>query len=145
MVEIPLFTRKELARAFALLMSDGAATRWADEWFSRFGGDENVDENGFYLYVDWTADEPSEPPSARGLAGGGDNSSQTGFEHLGRMTENELGEHLMSLSGFHLNLLALSSPVLFDRIRTGLGDSLEAATNGREQMRRIVQAVARRR
>lgn len=144
MRSIPLFTRAELAHAFALLMSEGAANRWADEWFARFAGDEVVDENGFYLYLDWTADEPSVPPSVRGLAVGGSASDQTGFEHLGRLTEDELGEHLMDFGGFHLNLLSLSSPVVFDRIRAGLGDSLEAATRGREQMRRIVQAITTR-
>src|SRR4051812_49828157 len=112
---IPIFTRAELAHAFGLLMNESAATRWADEWFIRLADDEGVDENGFYLYVDWTAGDPNLQASIVAYAGTRNPSSRTGYEHLRLLTEDELGEFLMYFSDFHLNLLSFSSPIVCDR------------------------------
>jgi hypothetical protein len=125
-------------------MSEGAAHRWADEWFTRFAGDENVDENGFYLYLDWTAGDPSLQASIVAYAGSHNGSTHTGYEHLRPLTEDELGEYLMYFSDFHLNLLSFSSPIVFERIRAALGDSPKIAARKREQMQQIVQAIATR-
>ena len=141
---IPLFTRGELAHAFGLLMSEGAAIRWAHEWFMRFTADEDVDEHGFYLYTDWTAADSSESPAIVAIAAGAGSSQGTGYEHLRRLTEDELGEYLMYFSDFHLNVLSLSSPIVFQRIRAALRDSMDVATRKREQMRQIVAAIATR-
>ena len=135
-----LFTRDELAAAFGLLLPPELAGRWADEWFERFVDEDDLDAAGRFVYR--PLDEEEEPPAV------GDESiydsplpDRTGYEYFRDKSDDDVGEYLMSFSDFHLSLVSLVSPELFERVRKARGDSPARADRQRRQMRRIIAAM----
>ncbi|HEX7794239.1 MAG TPA: hypothetical protein VF456_07815 [Vicinamibacterales bacterium] len=144
MTKIPLFTLEELTSAFALLLPADSAKAYATEWFEQIAGD-NVDERGYYLYEDWrdAADVrellAANEPSIRAV-GRQRHSAAGRFISLRTLSMEEWHDWLIRFSDFHLNLLAASSPVLFDRIRAATGDSVETANHKRQRILELITA-----
>lgn len=141
MTAVSLFTRDELATAFRLLMSPEAADRWATEWFNRFADETDVDEHGRYLYRDWDDESPSDDAILSRSQHADPLPGRTGYERFAEEGDDDVGEYLMSFSDFHLNLVALSSSTLNERVRVLRGDSEEKAARRRAQMLRIVDSM----
>jgi hypothetical protein len=143
----PLFTVDELTAAFGHVLPTVAARQWAVEWFVRFTDETCIDEDGYFLYEDVRASLYNSPEFAAYLPeiSAGANrelsSEEPHYPLLRGMTEVEKGEFLMSFSDFNLNLLAMVSPELFERVRAVTGDPVEVAQKKRRQMLRIVEEM----
>jgi hypothetical protein len=120
MDHIPLFTQAELTTAYRLLLPPDLAAELARRWFETFVDDDNIDEAGRYLYVDWRdypdlpeaiGSQPtaviSQPPTVSG---------EGMYDWLISMPREDLQELLLSFSDFHLDLVAVSSPSLRTRV-----------------------------
>lgn len=134
-----LFTRDELAAAFALLLPPDSAGRWADEWFERFVDQDDLDAAGRFVYRPFYEEEPPAVDDESILDS--PLPERTGHEYFRDKSDDEVGEYLMSFSDFHLSLVSLISPELFERVRRARGDSPARADRQRRQMRRIIAAM----
>jgi hypothetical protein len=115
---IPLFTEAELADAFRLILPSDRALKLAREWFELFGDEDQVDEGGRYLFIDWR-DDLSLPAEVRNqsedpFAGPVPSDSVSGgmYDWLVSTSPGQLEEMLLSFSDMHLDLIAVSSPTL---------------------------------
>lgn len=68
-------------------------------------------------------------------------NSLTGYEEHSHQSDDEIGEFLMHVSDFHLNLASLVSPDLSERVRIARADTPERHERRRAQMRRIVESM----
>ena len=112
---VPLFTREELALAFALVLTKGKPDDLARRWFQSFADEENLDAGGRYLYRDWRDDphaqhvlEPG-PAVVVGLASRTGSQNRGMYDWLSSASAEELEDSLLSLSDFTLDLVSVSS------------------------------------
>ena len=141
-MRIPLFTREELTRAFALILPPDAAARYAGRWFDECA--DEVDERGRYLWEAWRWPTTEEEWRALGLAHSSRDPDEVhtgGYEMFRGRPVDEKGEFLLRFSDFHLNLVSLVSADLARTIREARGDSAEQATRSRRQMEAIVAVM----
>ena len=141
MSAVPLFNFAELKRAFALILPEAKAEEWAKEWWAVHATESDLDSAGNFLFEDWPDDEKIEVAFAASKATNAEYA--WGFESLRERSDDELGEFLMSFTDFHLNLLSLVSPELFERVKRVRGDSNIMAERRRRQMLRIVDVIGR--
>lgn len=148
---VALFTRGELAIAFAQIIPNLDALRWADEWFDLFAGPEAIDAQGKFL---WRADEQSGSEAC--VACLGQVASQPGSQaqsadtttavEIHRMSISERGEFLLRLSDFTLDLVAASSASLATAIRVARRESQQrsmARVSRMKEMLRILEGLDR--
>ncbi len=135
----PTFTRDELAQAFGLIIAATAAKHWAEEWLARFGGDEDIDEKGRFLYTHWETARPS--VIVHRMGEGAESTDVTGYEEYSHQSDDAIGEFLMHFSDFHLNLASLVSPELSERVRIARGDTPQRHEHRKAQMRKIVASM----
>lgn len=137
----PLFTESDLARAFGFLLPEEAARHLAARWFVEIGSDDVV--NGVYM-----ARRESWRP-AHGQLGGLAVRGTPSFgppepwKQFKEGSDEWRANYLLRLSDFHLNLVSLVSPDVFERVRRLRGDTEEQAQYKREQMRRWVVGYRR--
>lgn len=138
-----LFTKNELASAFALLLPPREAEQTADSWFDTFAAPEAKDASGYYLAddQDWRVPTGRTPTlEIRGSAVRGDLRTG-GYEQLrGQSVVQRVG-FLLRLSEFHLRLLMLVSPELSERLTRFLGYTPSQADGVKSQMKLIVRAM----
>jgi hypothetical protein len=138
MSRVPVFSAKELEAAFRLVLPDPEAESAARDWMDMFVDEGDLDENGMILLeeADWreAASSPitSLPPYGQEIR----------EEDLRGWSIARKRKLLMRLSDFTLNLLAISSDDVFERIRALRDDSSELAAHRAAQMQRIVAAMA---
>ena len=141
MPSYPLFTRDELATAFALVFpAPAVAERVAGQWFEQFTDD--VDHEGRFVYHDWH-EETGEPD----VVATGPAWTDTSKEHEAEAawyrgwSDEQKAEFLLRFSDFHLALAALVSPQLFERMRAARGMTRAQAERSGAQMTRIARAL----
>jgi hypothetical protein len=134
----PLFSQQELARAFALVVPDDRASELSADWFAE--GD--VDQLGNYLYRDWEFDPRPPSPATDGpqIVAGGTGVSND-FSPWRNLSERSKELMLEGFSDFHLDLLSLVSPELFERIRTIRCDTEATALRRSDRMRLFISAI----
>jgi hypothetical protein len=143
---IPLFTRDELSAAFALVFTDRrVAERLAARWFVEIAADD-VDANGYFSHPDWTDEPPPGRAAADGLviAGPGEADESLAAAHQrywGGWSNERKAEFLLRLSEFHLALVALVSPQLFERMRLARHMSPGAAARSRGHLTAVVRTL----
>ena len=119
--------------------------RWAAEWFARFGDEESVDANGYYLYRNWAddSDATGERESSIGAVHVEEpDTTTTWLAEFSRKSADEKAEALlMRFSDLHLHLLMLVSPELEKRVQLVYGDTDEAANRRRQEALRVVAAL----
>jgi hypothetical protein len=140
MERIPLFTRDDLARAFALIRPPAPAVEYAARWWDSFAEDA-VDEHGRWLYE---REEPRAEPNAvayRASEPAPGEVTTGGYEVFRGRPVEEKGDFLLRFSDFHLYLAAITTDDLARRVQAVYGDSDEQAAHRRRQMRAIVAVM----
>lgn len=146
MPPVPLFTRDELSAAFALLFTDqDVAGRIATQWWVEIATDD-VDANGYFFHRDWTDAPPPAPTLADGLVLAQRSERTESVEAArqrfwGGWTDERKAEYLLRLSDFHLALVALVSPELFERMRLARHMTPDAAARSRDHLSSIVKTL----
>lgn len=142
----PLFSRFELGDAFSLVLPDSVARRLAGEWFDRYAGPDDTDQQGRFLCDRALFTSESETPGIEpiALSTTPQDSGATRFEPLRTMSDSSLQDWLMSFTDFHLNLLMLVSPELEERVRRFRGDTHVVAARRKAQAEEMVAALRRR-
>lgn len=142
-----LFSRDELAAAFALLLPRPRAEALATRWFEHSA--DEIDQHGRYLYPGpWNRPGGSSIPAPAGTPSGTDWDSPAwvAFDErtFAYMDEDDAEECFMALSDLHLALVALVSEELYQRMRIARGATEAQAARRRLQMIRAVRAYRRR-
>jgi hypothetical protein len=140
-----LFTREELAAAFALLMPPGEADTLSRKWFDEFA--EATDNTGRYVYPSaWGERKPIEPRARVAHLPEWD-TAKTIARHealFAQREPDELEQMFMRLSDLHLALVALVSDELFERMRQVRFLTNVSVARNRLQLLRAVRAYRRR-
>jgi hypothetical protein len=135
---VPLFTEADLARAFTFLLPAADAQRVAREWFSSHV--ESTEPGAYFMYEHWelSGDEPQNvaigPPRDTSIEA----IARREADFWNDLSQSERVEWICPrFSGIHFDFVAQLSDEHFERMRSALHDSPEAA----ERRRRIVQRV----
>jgi hypothetical protein len=146
LARIPLFSRAELAAAFALIFREPAtAERIAGEWFETFVGDA-VDDAGRFLYEEWWVDEGGSAAGAVPATAAGESPRDDSLAAHERevsfyrgWSDERKAELVMQFSDFHFALVALVSDELAERMNAARGFTPAQAARSRAQMARMAQ------
>jgi len=143
---VPLFTREELALAFAQVLTKGKADDLARRWFQNFADEESLDAGGRYLYRDWRdnphAQHVLEPGPAVfvGLASRTESQNRGMYNWLSSASAEELEDSLLSLSDFTLDLVSLSSAGI--RRRVEMLRARDTHINTQDRCKELARAIA---
>jgi hypothetical protein len=140
----PLFSRSELAAAFALLMPSGPAEQLAERWFTEFAGDR-TEESGWYLHPHSWNEHAEQAPHRSSRPNRDESETKSQDEALfAPFTPADVEGLLFRLGDTHLALVALLNDETFERMRNVRGMTAAGAERNRKQLKRAVAAWRRR-
>ena len=139
----PLFTRSELARAFALLLPADRADELATRWFDQLA--DKVDALGRFVYpTSWSASsDDASPPVTQTPDWSSAESVARDEAFFQDFNESDADERFLRLGDLHLALVALLDEDLYGRMLRARGMTEAGAARNRLQLQRAVRAYRR--
>ena len=139
---IPVFNQSELAAAFSQFLPSDAANRISAQWFALVSPDE-MDRDGRYMCL--RPPRKEEPAQARVTRVDHQVSrSADTYADLGKLSDADLEERLLSFSSFHLALVSLISQGAARRIESALDLDAKRAGVFHQSVVAMLDALRRR-